>query len=62
MGGASRKRGGDTFGGGVGRMGWNEGPREGQEGSGTGWDAIHVGASAREVHEELLAQLKSPGR
>ena len=50
------------FGVGDGRKGWVEGPREGQEGEGTGWDAIHVGASAREVHEELLAQLNSPGR
>lgn len=27
-----------------------------------GWDAIHVGASAVEVHKELLDQLNSPGR
>jgi len=26
------------------------------------YDAIHVGAAAKEVHEELLDQLKSPGR
>lgn len=26
------------------------------------YDAIHVGAAAREVHEDLLSQLKSPGR
>lgn len=26
------------------------------------YDAIHVGAAAREAHEELLQQLKSPGR
>ncbi|KAK0610617.1 hypothetical protein B0T17DRAFT_593730 [Bombardia bombarda] len=33
-----------------------------QEGGGGLWDAIHVGASAREVHPELLAQLRAPGR
>ncbi|CAG8972857.1 hypothetical protein HYALB_00001276 [Hymenoscyphus albidus] len=27
-----------------------------------GWDAIHVGAAAKEVHGELVEQLKSPGR
>ncbi|PKS12331.1 hypothetical protein jhhlp_001631 [Lomentospora prolificans] len=47
---------------GDGRKGWVEPPREGEEEGGKGWDAIHVGASAREVHAELLAQLKSPGR
>ena len=47
---------------GDGRKGWVEEPREGEEAGGEGWDAIHVGASAKEVHEELLAQLKSPGR
>src|SRR5262249_50121283 len=26
------------------------------------YDAIHVGASATEVHDQLLAQLKAPGR
>ena len=26
------------------------------------YDAIHVGAAAREMHEELVGQLKSPGR
>ena len=26
------------------------------------YDAIHVGAAAREMHEELVQQLKSPGR
>lgn len=40
---------------GDGRKGWKE---DGEE----GWDAIHVGASAREVHPELLAQLRAPGR
>ncbi|SPO05525.1 related to protein-L-isoaspartate(D-aspartate) O-methyltransferase [Cephalotrichum gorgonifer] len=50
------------FGVGDGRKGWVEPAREGEEGGGEGWDAIHVGASAKEVHEELLSQLKSPGR
>ncbi|TVY26464.1 putative protein-L-isoaspartate O-methyltransferase [Lachnellula hyalina] len=27
-----------------------------------GWDAIHVGAAAVELHEELIEQLRSPGR
>ncbi|KAI2622718.1 protein-L-isoaspartate O-methyltransferase [Hypomontagnella submonticulosa] len=27
-----------------------------------GWDAIHVGAAAAELHEELVRQLRSPGR
>ena len=26
------------------------------------WDAIHVGAAAVRVHEDLITQLKSPGR
>ncbi|CEJ82994.1 hypothetical protein VHEMI03030 [[Torrubiella] hemipterigena] len=38
---------------GDGRKGWDDG-----EG---GWDVIHVGASAREVHEPLIEQLKAPG-
>jgi len=42
---------------GDGRKGWEEPGEEGE-----GWDAIHVGASAAEVHEELLKQLRSPGR
>ncbi|KAK5654246.1 hypothetical protein OQA88_7421 [Cercophora sp. LCS_1] len=42
---------------GDGRKGWKE---EGEEEE--GWDAIHVGASAREVHGEMLEQLRSPGR
>ena len=42
---------------GDGRKGWTEPGAEGE-----GWDAIHVGASATEVHPEMLAQLKSPGR
>lgn len=27
-----------------------------------GWDAIHVGAAAVTLHQELIEQLKSPGR
>lgn len=40
---------------GDGRKGFRE------EGQG-GWDAIHVGAAAVELHQELIEQLKSPGR
>lgn len=39
---------------GDGRKGWIE------DGRGD-WDVIHVGAAAKEVHPELLAQLKAPG-
>jgi protein-L-isoaspartate(D-aspartate) O-methyltransferase len=39
---------------GDGRKGWVE--------DGGGWDAIHVGAAAVKLHEELVEQLKSPGR
>jgi len=41
---------------GDGRKGWRE---DGEE---EGWDAIHVGAAAVELHEELIDQLRSPGR
>jgi len=52
---------------GDGRKGWvEEGVREGEEEvveeRGTGWDAIHVGASAVKVHDELVQQLRRPGR
>ncbi|KAF4982111.1 hypothetical protein FZEAL_2217 [Fusarium zealandicum] len=46
---------------GDGRKGWVEEPREGEQSEGKGWDVIHVGASAAEVHPELLEQLKAPG-
>lgn len=46
---------------GDGRKGLVEPAREGEEEGGQGWDVIHVGASAKEVHPELLMQLKSPG-
>ncbi|OTB12485.1 hypothetical protein K445DRAFT_66122 [Daldinia sp. EC12] len=41
---------------GDGRKGWSE-PKEAG-----GWDAIHVGAAAAVLHEELVEQLRSPGR
>lgn len=53
---------------GDGRMGWKE-PSPGgsakpvtSEADEDGWDAIHVGAAAEEVHEELVRQLRAPGR
>lgn len=46
---------------GDGRQGWvNRSSTQATDGSGY-WDAIHVGASAKEVHPELLRQLKAPG-
>lgn len=39
---------------GDGRKGWVD--------EGGGWDAIHVGAAAVEVHGELVEQLRCPGR
>lgn len=44
-----------------GRKGLKEPARQGEEEFGTQWDAIHVGASASDVHDELIQQLKSPG-
>lgn len=38
---------------GDGRLGWADGAP---------YDAIHVGAAAREIHPQLLEQLKAPGR
>lgn len=38
---------------GDGRLGWAEGGK---------YDAIHVGAAAKEMHESLVDQLKAPGR
>ncbi|KAM0324667.1 hypothetical protein ACHAQA_008058 [Verticillium albo-atrum] len=40
---------------GDGRAGWTE---DGAE----GWDAIHVGAAAVELHQALVDQLRAPGR
>jgi protein-L-isoaspartate(D-aspartate) O-methyltransferase len=42
---------------GDGRKGWSKGEDEEK-----GWDAIHVGAAAVELHQELVDQLRSPGR
>lgn len=47
---------------GDGRNGWVEPAKPGEDLVAPGWDAIHVGASAKEVHPQLLAQLRSPGR
>ncbi|KUI63007.1 putative protein-L-isoaspartate O-methyltransferase [Cytospora mali] len=54
---------------GDGRKGWVEPDEELRdverpvtEARGKGWDAIHVGASAVELHPELVAQLRAPGR
>lgn len=60
---------------GDGRLGWSEQAHEGKPGVGGpadaaaptqdeagGWDAIHVGAAAIELHEALVRQLRSPGR
>lgn len=41
---------------GDGRQGWID--PDGEE----GWDAIHVGAAAMEIHEALIQQLRCPGR
>ncbi len=41
---------------GDGRLGLSEGEGEG------GWDAIHVGAAAKEAHAVLVEQLRKPGR
>lgn len=56
---------------GDGRRGWAEpggdpsgGVEQGgvTDARGKGWDAIHVGASAVELHPELVEQLRAPGR
>ncbi|KAF3056840.1 Protein-L-isoaspartate [Trichoderma lentiforme] len=46
---------------GDGRLGWVDEARPGEEEFGSGWDVIHVGAAAKEVHAPLLEQLKAPG-
>ena len=43
---------------GDGRMGWVDGGDKEER----LWDAIHVGAAAKEIHEPLIRQLKAPGR
>lgn len=42
---------------GDGRRGWRE-----DGGQGEGWDAIHVGAAAAGHQQELIEQLRRPGR
>ncbi|KAH8687287.1 protein-L-isoaspartate O-methyltransferase [Tricladium varicosporioides] len=44
---------------GDGRKGWIE---EAMGEKDAGWDAIHVGAAAKEPHKALIEQLRSPGR
>jgi protein-L-isoaspartate(D-aspartate) O-methyltransferase len=34
----------------------------GEEDDDSGWDAIHVGAAAAEIHQPLIDQLRRPGR
>lgn len=38
-----------------------QGERKGEDKDEGKWDAIHVGASAKEIHKELVDQLRSPG-
>lgn len=52
---------------GDGRKGWvdkeeDEGKEDKDKGQGKGWDVIHVGASAVTIHQDLVDQLRSPGR
>lgn len=55
---------------GDGRKGWSDEGAEMESGDGGhdagsgggGWDVIHVGASAARLHEELVQQLRAPGR
>lgn len=44
---------------GDGRLGWKEGV---ESGASKPWDAIHVGAAAAKIHDELIEQLGKPGR
>lgn len=44
---------------GDGRRGWKEGE---ESGAAKPWDAIHVGAAAAKIHDELTEQLGKPGR
>ncbi|KAK2594464.1 hypothetical protein QQS21_007810 [Conoideocrella luteorostrata] len=46
---------------GDGRLGLKEPARKGDEARGTAWDVIHVGACAKELHGDLIEQLKAPG-
>jgi protein-L-isoaspartate(D-aspartate) O-methyltransferase len=45
---------------GDGRKGWLD--PDLPDGEEPGWDVIHVGAAAAKVHDELVAQLRKPGR
>jgi protein-L-isoaspartate(D-aspartate) O-methyltransferase len=46
---------------GDGRKGWvEEGEKDGE--AGWGYDAIHVGAAAVRIHDDLVNQLRQPGR
>lgn len=49
---------------GDGRLGWRDDrPNFGDERHADGkWDAIHVGAAAKEAHPALIEQLRAPGR
>ncbi|KAL1900782.1 hypothetical protein Cpir12675_000796 [Ceratocystis pirilliformis] len=48
---------------GDGRRGWKEeDSRDVGVGEENKWDAIHVGACAEKLHEELVEQLRAPGR
>lgn len=47
---------------GDGRKGWRENKGSGKGAEEEGWDAIHVGAAADEMHAELVDQLRRPGR
>lgn len=44
---------------GDGRKGWLDSYDKNAD---SGWDVIHVGAAAKELHEELVKQLRRPGR
>jgi protein-L-isoaspartate(D-aspartate) O-methyltransferase len=44
---------------GDGRKGWADPDVAEEE---RGWDAIHVGAAAAKLHDELITQLRRPGR
>ncbi|MCJ1312122.1 hypothetical protein MMC25_005796 [Agyrium rufum] len=46
---------------GDGRKGWRDEKALGTGGNGK-WDAIHVGAAAAKLHDELIDQLNAPGR
>ena len=47
---------------GDGRVGYKDPEVGSGAGEVGGWDAIHVGAAAKEAHEVLIEQLRRPGR